>query len=97
MAATDQKKPNKKLLMAALCALLDKEGFLKVEEDITATSLYTVYKLIYDRCHIFLAILCSLYRLPLGPSSLFHHHPLHAQTLLILVYSFCSMHDSYYY
>jgi hypothetical protein len=45
----------------------------------------------------FLTILCLPYRLSLGLSTLLCHHPLHAQTLLILVYMVDSVHDSYYY
>jgi hypothetical protein len=45
----EQEKLNKKSFLAAPRALLDKEGFLKMEEQLTAESLYTVYKLIFDR------------------------------------------------
>ncbi|KAN0126220.1 hypothetical protein V8E53_015265, partial [Lactarius tabidus] len=47
--APEQKKSHQKAMLAAQCTLLDKEGFLKAEEDLTAMSLYTVYKLIFDR------------------------------------------------
>jgi hypothetical protein len=47
--APEQKKSHQKALLAAQRTLLDKEGFLKAEEDLTATSLYTAYKLIFDR------------------------------------------------
>jgi hypothetical protein len=43
---SDQEKLNKKSFLAAPRALMDKEGFLKMEERITAESLYTAYK-----CH----------------------------------------------
>jgi hypothetical protein len=49
IAAPEQKKSQQKAMLAAQRALLDKEGFLKTEEDLTATSLYTAYKLIFDR------------------------------------------------
>jgi hypothetical protein len=43
----------------------------------------------------FLTILCLLYGLPLGPSSLLRHHLLHAQTLRILADWLDLVHDSY--
>jgi hypothetical protein len=46
---SDQEKLNKKSFLAAPRALMDKEGFLKMEERITAESLYTAYKLIFER------------------------------------------------
>jgi hypothetical protein len=46
---SDQEKVSKKSLLAAPRALMDKEGFLKTEERITAESLYTAYKLIFER------------------------------------------------
>jgi hypothetical protein len=48
-APTEQEKLNKKSFLAAPRALMDKEGFLKMEEQITAESLYTAYKLIFER------------------------------------------------
>jgi hypothetical protein len=43
----------------------------------------------------FFTILCLPCRLSLGLLSLLHHHPLHAQTLLIAAYSFDSGYDSF--
>jgi hypothetical protein len=43
----------------------------------------------------FLTLLCLPYGLPLGPSSLLRHHPLHAQTLRIFADWLDLLHDSY--
>jgi hypothetical protein len=43
----------------------------------------------------FLTSLCLLYGLPLGPSSLLRHHPLHAQTLRIFADWLDLVYDSY--
>jgi hypothetical protein len=48
-----------------------------------------------SNCYVFFTILCLPYRLSLGPSSLLCHHPLHAQTLLILDYLSDSIYDSH--
>ena len=47
--APEQKKQNRKSILATPRALLDKEGFLKQDERITVDSLYDAFKLMHDR------------------------------------------------
>ena len=47
--ASEQKKQNRKSILATPRALLDKEGFLKQDERIMVDSLYDAFKLMHDR------------------------------------------------
>ena len=48
-AASEQKQPNKKDTLSMPRALLDKEGFLKADQLITAGTLFEAFRLIHDR------------------------------------------------